>query len=298
MKRAMVALCSLMLALFMLTAGGLRAWASGQGHSSGGSSSASNPPGNNGTVKIDDWNVDSGQDNDPHVTCDFSVSFFGFDGGHQTASVTITPVAPTPGSGGYTTSANLSGTRPPGNTLDGSIQVSQTDLSSALNGVTPQPNQGYHLRLDVTVDGGNKHKVFWLEPCTPHPFAAPPASFGANQSMTTTSRSPTTASSSSGTSSGGSLVFGPELSAGTLELSGGTLASSTASSSGTSGASGASPSSQGSSPVTPQAAKPSAAATAPASKLAFTGTDISGLVVFGLALIGSGFMLLRWRRKA
>jgi hypothetical protein len=133
---------------------------------------ASNAPaGNNGTVKIDEYTVDSGPDNDPHVACDFSISFYGYDGGSpQTATVQVSPVAPTGGSGSYHTSTSWDiGTRTGGDQLDQTIQVTMSDLSGALAGVQPQPQQGYHLRLEVEVTGSrgsdDKYKVFWLSPC-------------------------------------------------------------------------------------------------------------------------------------
>src|SRR5437762_14131783 len=41
------------------------------------------PPGNNGTVKIDEFPADGGNGNDPHVDCPFSVNFSGHDAGGQ-----------------------------------------------------------------------------------------------------------------------------------------------------------------------------------------------------------------------
>jgi hypothetical protein len=67
------------------------------------------PPGNNGTVKIDGVqeldgpghgpgpnDPDQHPDNDPHVECAFELEFFGFDEG-QTADIRIATHAPTDG---------------------------------------------------------------------------------------------------------------------------------------------------------------------------------------------------------
>jgi hypothetical protein len=48
---------------------------------SGLASAAPNPPGNNGTIKIDDTPFDDAPDNEPHVGCVFQVDFYGYDEG-------------------------------------------------------------------------------------------------------------------------------------------------------------------------------------------------------------------------
>ena len=53
-----------------------------------------NPPGNNGTVKIHQTAGDSSPHNQPHVTCSFYVSFFGFDK-NQTLNIAFAGQAPT-----------------------------------------------------------------------------------------------------------------------------------------------------------------------------------------------------------
>jgi hypothetical protein len=151
------------------------AGASSGSSSSGGSSSGSAsqggqaPAGNNGTVKINDSAVDDGPNNEPHVGCTFYVNFYGYDAGLQSASMTFEPWSPT--KGGQTTTLNTSWStaeRTGGNQLDKAY--GPVDLSSALAGVTPHPKQGYHVKLTVHVTGSQgsdvKHKVFWIAPCT------------------------------------------------------------------------------------------------------------------------------------
>src|SRR5581483_10547269 len=88
-------------------------------------SGAQAPAGNNGTIKIDEFAMDSGQDNDARVGCGFTVSFFGYDAGSHTATVTLTPWAPTsgghPGTFGTTWST---ATRTGGDQYDASLQIS------------------------------------------------------------------------------------------------------------------------------------------------------------------------------
>jgi hypothetical protein len=158
------------------TAPGQQKKAADAGSSSGSSSSGSAsqggqaPAGNNGTVKINDSAVDDGPNNEPHVACTFYVNFYGYDAGSQSASMTFEPWAPT--GGGQPTTLNTSWTtaeRTGGNQLDKAY--GPVDLSSALAGVTPHPKQGYHVKLTVHVTGSQgsdvKHKVFWIAPCAP-----------------------------------------------------------------------------------------------------------------------------------
>ena len=42
------------------------------------------PPGNNGTVKIDARPFDDAPNNEPHVGCSFQVDFYGYDKGNTT----------------------------------------------------------------------------------------------------------------------------------------------------------------------------------------------------------------------
>jgi hypothetical protein len=127
------------------------------------------PRGNNGTIKIDGAAWDARVDNEPHTSCAFRVTFFGFDEG-QTADITVSGLAPT--GGGvllHETAVPTSGDRAGGaaHDYDGATRVFTAD-DLRLDAVTPHPKQGYHLK--VTVDsletpGGAKQKVLWLEPC-------------------------------------------------------------------------------------------------------------------------------------
>jgi hypothetical protein len=144
----------------------------GQGASGARQSSpqrAKDPRGNNGTIKIDGQAWDARVDNEPHTSCAFRVTFFGFDEG-QTADITVTGIAPT--GGGvllHETAVPTSDDRAGGaaHDADGATRVYTAD-DLGLDSVTPHPKQGYHLK--VTVDsreapGGAKQKVLWLEPC-------------------------------------------------------------------------------------------------------------------------------------
>lgn len=128
------------------------------------------PPGNNGTIKINEFPADEGQANDPHVDCDFSVKFFGYDAGTQTARMIFTGHAPT--RGGVlldTTTTWTSATRGGGNQLDKVFGPVNLTKAFADAGMTPHNKQGYHVKLTVEVTGAKgadtKHKVFWVTPC-------------------------------------------------------------------------------------------------------------------------------------
>ena len=59
------------------------------------SAAPGNPPGNNGTVKIDDTPFDDHPNNEPHVGCIFQVDFYGYDEGDLEADVTFEAWPPT-----------------------------------------------------------------------------------------------------------------------------------------------------------------------------------------------------------
>jgi hypothetical protein len=133
-----------------------------------------NPPGNNGTFKVDGVPYDDGIDNEPHVTCEFRLVFFGFDKG-QRGSIELTGHAPS-GSGrvGGLSNVLLSDDDAGGgrNDRDAIFYFAAGDLD--LSRLKAHPKQGYHIKVTVLTGepGGRKHKVFWLKPCggvTPSP---------------------------------------------------------------------------------------------------------------------------------
>ncbi|MFC0508768.1 LPXTG cell wall anchor domain-containing protein [Micromonospora costi] len=144
-----------------------------------------NPPGDNGTVKIDGAPFEDSVDNQPHVGCEFELEFFNFDAG-DTADITL---AAQPPSGKFTTVKFLDNyvisddpASGAANDHDAVIRFSANDL--ALAGVQAHPKQGYHIKLTVDLTDGKgkaKHKVFWLQPCespetptTPNPGGGSP----------------------------------------------------------------------------------------------------------------------------
>ena len=127
------------------------------------------PAGNNGTIKVDGAAWDARVDNEPHTSCAFRVTLFGFDEG-QTADITVTGIAPTGGGALlHETAVPTSDDRAGGaaHDFDGATRV-YTAEDLGLDAVSPHPQQGYHLKVAVDsleAPGGAKQKVLWLEPC-------------------------------------------------------------------------------------------------------------------------------------
>jgi hypothetical protein len=152
------------------------------------------PPGNNGTVKVDELDLAGGPggppgaDNDPHIAdCVGQIEWYGFDEGAQAATATFEVHAPTAGTGGAGAPSEVvletaiegdgPGVPNAGADLDGRLPF---DLSSLLSNYQPHPQQGWHVRLTVVTtfaQGSDvKHKVFWIEACgtaDPQPAQTP-----------------------------------------------------------------------------------------------------------------------------
>ena len=163
------------------------------------------PPGNNGTVKIDALAFDDHPNNEPHVGCVFQVDFYGFDEGDLYADVHFSVQPPT---GKFVAilddvvfigeDSNAGGGSEAG--LDASVTY---DLGAVLAGYAPHPQQGWHVKLTVNAEGSIgadvKHKVFWVEGCDP-PTTTTTAPTTTTSSPTTTSTSTPTTTSTSTTS--------------------------------------------------------------------------------------------------
>lgn len=136
------------------------------------STAHADPPGNNGTVKIDGVTFDTSPDNEPHVGCSFQVDFYGFDQGALNAGVTFEVQPPTGKAVVLKTDTVFIGEDAAGGGTDLDAQRTY-NLSSALATFTPHPQQGYHVYLTVEADGSQgaktKHKVFWVQACTSNP---------------------------------------------------------------------------------------------------------------------------------
>jgi hypothetical protein len=139
------------------------------GSLSAGPAGAANPPGNNGTVKIDGLAFDDAPDNEPHVGCTFQVDFYGYDQGNLNAHVTFESHPPTgPVQVLLEDDVFIGEDDNSGGGSQAGLDASQT-YTLDLTGIPPHPFQGNLIKLTVNADGSQgadvKHKVFWVTGC-------------------------------------------------------------------------------------------------------------------------------------
>jgi len=138
------------------------------------------PPGNNGTVKIDDVVFDDHPNNEPHVGCAFQVDFYGFDEGDDLfAHVTLEAQPPTgPVQVLLKDTVFIGEDDNSGGGSQAGLDASETyTLDFTGTGIEPHPKQGFHVKLTIEADGSQgadvKHKVFWVQGCGPTPTPTP-----------------------------------------------------------------------------------------------------------------------------
>jgi len=128
-----------------------------------------NPPGNNGTIKIDDIPFDDHPNNEPHVGCTFQVDFYGFDEGDLFADVTFESHPPTgPVRVLRTDRVFIGEDDNSGGGSEAGLDAS-AEYTLDFTGIEPHPNQGFHVKLTVNAEGSQgadtKFKVFWVTGC-------------------------------------------------------------------------------------------------------------------------------------
>jgi hypothetical protein len=169
-----------------------------------------NPPGNNGTVKIDGTPFDDAPDNQPHVGCSFQVDFYGYDEGDLDATVTFEAHPPTGDRQLLLTDTVFIGEDDnAGGGSEAGLDASQT-YTLDLTGIEPHPNQGVHVKLTIYAEGSKgadvKHKVFWVSGCET-PGTTTTTKPTTSTSGTTTTTRPTSTSGTT-TTTGGSGTSG------------------------------------------------------------------------------------------
>jgi hypothetical protein len=228
-----------------------------------------NPPGNNGTIKIDGTPFDDAPDNQPHVGCVFQVDFYGYDEGDLFADVTFEAHPPTQRAGDdqvlLTDRVFIGEDDNSGGGSEAGLDASET-YTLDFTGIEPHPNQGFHVKLTVNAEGSKgadvKHKVFWVTGCETPP-------------TTTTTGGTTTTSGGTTTTGGATTTSGATSSSGETSTSGATTtagASSTMHQTSTTSAPGG-------------------------GELPFTGAGTTALLVAGLALVGLGGAILLARAQ-
>jgi LPXTG-motif cell wall-anchored protein len=156
-----------------------------------GPATAQDPPGNNGTIKVDGVEFDDHPDNEPHVGCTFQVDFYGFDQGDLQATVTFEAIPPTGDAILIEDDEVAIGGDEAGGGTD--LDASRTyDLTELLAGIEQHPQQGWHVRLTVHAEGSigadTKFKVFWVTGCAPTPTTSSTTTTTKPGSTTTTTK--------------------------------------------------------------------------------------------------------------
>jgi hypothetical protein len=171
---------------------------------------AQDPPGNNGTVKVDEAPFDDHPNNEPHVGCVFQSDLYGYDEGDLNADVTFEGHPPT-GGGVLLTDSVFIGEDSAGGGTD--LDASATyDLSEALADIEAHPMQGHHVRLTINAEGSQgadvKHKVFWVEECVtpPEEPSEGPSEEPSDEPTDEPSEEPSDDSGVGGTGGGGIVV--------------------------------------------------------------------------------------------
>ena len=176
-------------------------------------SAGPNPPGNNGTVKIDDVAFDDHPNNEPHVGCVFQVDFYGYDQGDLDATVTFQAHPPTLRAGDdqvlLTDTVFIGEDDNSGGGSQAGLDASET-YTLDFTGITPHPVQGFHVKLTVNAEGSQgadvKHKVFWVTGCAPAPTTT---TTGATSTSGVTSTSGATTTSAATSTSEITTTSGP-----------------------------------------------------------------------------------------
>jgi LPXTG-motif cell wall-anchored protein len=186
-----------------------------------GAAAHADPPGNNGTIKIDGEPFDTDNNNEPHVVCNFRVKLFDFDL-NQRGNIVFTIQPP---SGNFNELLRLDDQLLSNDPAGGGQDLDEIFTFSAnqlgLGSFTEHPQQGFHVKVTLETSVGPKHKVFWVKPCPPttpptSPPTSPPTTAPTSAGAVTTS--PAAALPVTGASLGGLVALGIGLVAGGTAL--------------------------------------------------------------------------------
>jgi hypothetical protein len=131
------------------------------------------PPGINGTIKVEGETFEPDIANEPHVTCKFQVKLFDFDA-DQHGDITFyiqQPSGPDKDILKQDKNVLLSNDAAGGGNPDPDEVYTFTADQLGLDKYTMHPKQGYHVKVQVddpSVNTVPKFKVFWLSPCSDH----------------------------------------------------------------------------------------------------------------------------------
>jgi hypothetical protein len=166
-------------------------------------SAAPNPPGNNGTIKLDDTPFDDHPNNEPHVGCVFQVDFYGYDEGDLDATVTFEAHPPTQRAGEdqvlLTDTVFIGEDDNSGGGSQAGLDASET-YTLDFTGIEPHPTQGFHVKVTINAEGSQgadvKHKVFWVTGCAPAPTTTSGGTTTTSGETTTSKATSTTGATS------------------------------------------------------------------------------------------------------
>jgi hypothetical protein len=253
-----------------------------------------NPPGNNGTIKIDyAAPADSGHANRPHPACAFQLRMFNFDD-DQYGSITFVGQAPTKLGTLLTQSHVLLSNDAAGGGQDVDEVYAYTAQQLGLIG-KPQAKQGWHIKVSVDAEnapGGAKHKVFWLK-------CDEPATSGTSNTGTTTQGGSTTATKPVTTTTTTSSTTTTATTA-TGTTAGAATAGAAAPAAAAPAAAAATTVTGGEAAAAAAPAAPAAPAAQPASRgsaLPFTGSNVITMLLIALAALAAGGLAVRAGRR-
>lgn len=135
-----------------------------------GPSSAANPPGNNGTIKVDSKEFDTLPDNEPHAGCVFQIDYYGFDEGALSATASFYLMLPTEDRLVYQETRFIGeDSNAGGGSVAGLDQEQDVNLGDELLATGGDATTSYHVKLIVHADGAvnadTKSKTFWASGC-------------------------------------------------------------------------------------------------------------------------------------
>jgi hypothetical protein len=132
--------------------------------------SAANPPGNNGTVKVDSKEFDTLPDNEPHAGCVFQIDYYGFDEGALSATASFYLMQPNEDRLVYTETVFIGqDDNGGGGSAAGIDREQEVNLGDELLATGGDATTSYHVKLIVHAEGAanadTKSKTFWASGC-------------------------------------------------------------------------------------------------------------------------------------
>jgi LPXTG-motif cell wall-anchored protein len=255
---------------------------------------SADPPGNNGTVKVDGEPFENDPNNEPHVDCIFQIDWYGLDEGDDLFSHVTFEVHPPTGKPEVILEDDVfigEDDNSGGGSEEGHDASATYDLTDVLQGFEQHAQQGWHVKLTVNNDGSQgadvKHKVFWVSGCE-----TPPTTSSSTTSSSTTSSSTTSSSTTSSSTTSSSTTSSSTTSSSTTSTSEAPSSSTTSSSTTSTSEAPSSSSSETTSTLAPSSTT-SSTMVAAGGQLPETGSESRPLLIAAgiIMLLGGGALL-------